>query len=252
MRTKQAQGILDKAPEGATHYMKKEGFTSQYGFDKGKRSNIFDTRDRNGCVFSDKWEAISLDGLRKKHGKTVVDAVNALRGEWGYPKHHFLLFEHGEWSLTYNETVKYHICTIEEFNQCIDDLSKFANRLIAIPCKEMDYTQHKLDNPVVLKRMKVEYVRVTDSIFHLGPDLIAGELYSQRCNDEWAVVTDEHLFARLFDNQMLYRKVETEIKTEKRWVVVNVKNNSVVCVLYSAPPEAEPGGFQQIEITVEV
>ena len=100
-------------------------------------------------------------------------------------------------------------------------------------------------------RMKVEYVKVVDSIFHLQPDLLAGELYTQHFNGQWEGVSSESLFARLFDMGQLYRKVETEIKTEKRWIVYD-ENGSYAGRHNENPSLKYPDNYQLFEIEVNV
>jgi hypothetical protein len=76
-------------------------------------------------------------------------------------------------------------------------------------------------------RMKVEYVRVVDSIFDLKDDLLAGNLYWKDSDGSFKVLIkravvsmkDDIKFAAAFMGDNLYRKVETEIKTEKQKII---------------------------------
>ncbi len=61
--------------------------------------------------------------------------------------------------------------------------------------------------------VKVEYVRVTDSIFNLKPDLDAGELYCGTC-DGYSVIDKElTLMGNLYEMNV-YRKVEVTWQDE--------------------------------------
>ncbi len=204
------------------------------------------------------------DGLRKKRGKTVVDAVNYYQADI-YPVIDGSIYKAskvGYFPSNINEPNHELICTIEEFNQCVEemsvngDLKDFERYLIrnkfdvingVLTKANSDYSEYESNS--VKPSTKIEYVNVTvkeAKEFHVD------ELFFYWGDDNYVALKDVDSQTFIINQHKLRRKVETEIKTEKRWVVVNVKNNSVVCVLYSAPPEVEMGGFQQIEITVEV
>ncbi len=76
---------------------------------------------------------------------------------------------------------------------------------------------------LVKVRTKIEYVKVTvkeAKEFHVD------ELFFYWGDDNYVALKDVDSQTFIINQHKLRRKVKTEIKTEKRWVVVNVKNNS--------------------------
>ena len=231
MITKQEQDILDNAPEGATHY-------------------FID----NGHVYYGGLSDLLLSDLRNKQGKQVWDAVNYYRGN--KPANNCLGRMIG-YGLSYGFTITNGatsgvdvVCTIEEFNQCVKEMSEFCN-----VASLSDYTR-ATNTPLepVKPRTRVEYVKVVDSIFHLQPDLIAGGLFCNTC-DGYEVINKELTLMNALYEMNLCRKVETEIKTEKRWLAVNVNGdtNASSGLFYNKKSCASAWPTWQIlEITVEV
>jgi hypothetical protein len=245
MLDKQEQEILDNAPTAATHYSLNHAGDVVYTY-----ANLCIAGVVNG-------DFKPLADLHKK-GKTVVDAVNAYKAELvvgvsaafvTYDSH---LGCYGIGSNACREETR--VCTIEEFNQCVDDLSKYANKHKGAhaPYTAYDYEQHKLDNKVKAST-KVEYVPMTTShhyeIFKAMHD--DGDVYV-RCEDgeyEGMQGCIINLADAIHDEVTIYRKVEVEIKTEKRWLMYEESSDTFT------PCREDQGavvGFQIIEITVEV
>lgn len=231
--------------------------------------------------------------------KTVMDAVN----KWGidFPtsdetddnltqiiqaKKEFDGYETGELtngsSVTNNEYWQV-ICTIEEFNQCVDYLEMFANSDLALVLP-YDYTRHKLDNPVVEdkvscpvcyigafpsqqycgscghelsegeepkpqpKRMKIEYVKVVGVDIFDCIGLGNGGVHQKLGNGTFSEL---NLIDDMFTyRNELYRKVETEIKEEKRWIVYSPTGE--FCSEHDYEFKTTNETLQVIEITIEV
>ena len=67
------------------------------------------------------------------------------------------------------------------------------------------------------KRVKVDYVKVEDSIFDLRPDFEAGELFV-RIGDNYEVVLSAQCLATSLAVGSCYRKVETEIDERQEFI----------------------------------
>ena len=242
MLNKQEQEILDNAPEGATHWMAHKIHGVKYLVESGDE---FHNLNRMGIYLSE-WKPASLADLRKKQGKQVWDAVNYFEGDL---RGHSFVYEgrcNGMFKCNEECVNDYKfVCTVEEFNQCVKDMSEFCN-----VASLSDYTRAtKTPLEPVKPRTRVEYVKVVDSIFHLQPDLIAGELFCNTC-DGYEVIDKELTLMNALYEMNLYRKVETEIKTEKRWLVYNGK--SEFCSEHDYKYEPAGKECQVIEITVEI
>ena len=72
----------------------------------------------------------------------------------------------------------------------------------------------KQENP---KRVKVEYVKVEDSIFDLRPDFEAGELFV-KIGDNYEVVLSAQCLATSLTVGSCYRRVETEIDERQEFI----------------------------------
>jgi hypothetical protein len=154
----------------------------------------------------------------------VVDAVNALHAKLSnscgsvHENHTHLVFDGDNGSyFTFPKTRPLKklnaICTIEEFNRCVKDMSHHAGII------KFGFYINSEKTPLepIKLRMRVEYVKVEDSIFHLHDDLISGQLYWKDTDDSYKVISKrkhhciENDFSAAFMGDNLYRKVETEI-----------------------------------------
>lgn len=249
MLTKQEQEILDNAPEGATHYLTSNEFGSSYAIYNLGDYDTFDNKSLvSGFVWSMKYD---LADLRKKQGKTVVDAVNHFKCELVVGRSaEFVTYDsyangYGIGSVLSEKKTR--VCTIEEFNQCVKEMSEVAGK----NAYEAYATHEKTPLEPINPRTKVEYVKVTDSIFNLQPDLDAGEIYLKvGDNDEFNPIKGESTLAYAFEQDKLYRKVETEIKTEKRWIIYNSRGE--FCSEHDHEYKPFDKSLQVIEIEVEV
>ena len=74
------------------------------------------------------------------------------------------------------------------------------------------------DNKLKPKRIKVEYVKVEDSIFDLQHDLVDGNLFYQDTDDSHYPINTERQLVYWFDLDGVYRKVETEIDERQEFI----------------------------------
>lgn len=146
MLTKQEQEILLNAPEGAEYYYRDPN-TDKYYYSK------FSGQAR-------------LDTLRKKQGKTVVDAVNYFKGVDSSsdcthivtPTKLNTLHQQGllEFDICNADNARWdNVCTVEEFNQCVKDMSeaRWINESGDFFC----YESYKEDYQEPTKHTKVEW-----------------------------------------------------------------------------------------------
>ena len=84
--------------------------------------------------------------------------------------------------------------------------------------KEMIITYSTYQEAKIPKRMKVEYVKVEDSIFDLQHDLVDGNLFYQGPNDSHYLINTERHLVYCFDSDCVYRKVETEIDERQEFI----------------------------------
>lgn len=263
MITKAEQDILDNAPEGSEYYCAVHGIYCA-GYLNADKSKIYPMQ-ASGWEWKDICQTDidrfdSLADLRKKQAKpkTVIDAVN-----FCYSSGALLIC--GGWYLNQVDAISFsgaQVCTIVEFNQCVDDLANWANKpLPSTPTACFDYAQHKLDNPVDVKRMKVDYVKVDfEYTWEVIKEFEMGDssFYTNVSHETYGQLYDAGDILKYINR--LYRKVETEIKTEKRWVGVNVKSGGLTSfhyATYKALCERAHNvygnpNWQIIEITVEV
>ena len=68
------------------------------------------------------------------------------------------------------------------------------------------------------KRVKVEFVKVEDSIFDLQHDLVDGNLFYQDTDDSHYPINTERQLVYWFDLAGVYRKVETEIDERQEFI----------------------------------
>jgi len=237
MLTKQEQGILDNAPDGMDFYITHSVTGGNLGYcRRGERSKDF-------------YVCHSLADLREKQRKTVVDAVNAwgefeLAPSSGVETFRYCPADDSIMGCHYKaEASDGFVCTIEEFNQCVKEMS-FHNVSSA---EFMDYQLGvKIPLEPIKPRIKVEYVKVDASVavYWFGE----GDLYQSPTEGEPVSIQD-YINALVLGGDDLYRKVETEIKTESRWLTYEESSNTFT------PCREDQGaavGFQIIEITVEV
>lgn len=90
----------------------------------------------------------------------------------------------------------------------VDSLGELHRNTI-VPRKRKQLTLTDFEPEV--KKMKVEYVKVRESLFSLRPDFDNGELFTTGECDDWVVVGDETTLARMYVTGGLYRQVETEV-----------------------------------------
>lgn len=67
-------------------------------------------------------------------------------------------------------------------------------------------------------RTKVEYVRVTESIFDLKDELHRGELYYTFGDEEWFTFNDEPSLVAGFKEKNIYRRIETPITEREEFI----------------------------------
>jgi hypothetical protein len=247
MITEAEQKILDNAPEGAVYY----------GYDI--RKDVFYSKSQ---MANNVLSLNSLADLRKKQGKTVVDAVNHYEAgavKVGTNGWHIGLMSD---NIFYKSEL---VCSIEEVKQCIKEMAE-ARWLVGSSCDHtknidsgacfFDFEQYKKDYKEQIKpRINVDYVECDNLQYALNDfELNEGvELY--RCNDGRTRIRSVKSLAQAYGEDRLFRKVETEIKTEKRWIVIdpNKKALSTMMLLGSERDALSyPNGGQVIEITVEV
>jgi len=84
--------------------------------------------------------------------------------------------------------------------------------------KEMIITYSTYQEAKIPKRMKVEYVKVEDSIFDLQHDLVDGKLFYQDTDDSHYPINTERQLVYWFDLDGVYRKVETEIDERQEFI----------------------------------
>jgi hypothetical protein len=141
MLTRREQEILDNAPEGATHYAihAVTGECLQYmkeAVELGgwyRTRSLADLRRKQGKTVVD-GVVEKMAVIDKKQGKTVVDAVNYYHGDIESTDAKCIVSSNrGSIDLWYCDdfvaldTPKWSpLCTIEEFNQCVKELSYHA------------------------------------------------------------------------------------------------------------------------------
>jgi len=157
--------------------------------------------------------------LRKKQGKTVVDAVNAwgefeLAPSSGVETFRYCPADDSIMGCHYKaEASDGLVCTIEEFNQCVKEMS-FHNVSSA---EFMDYQLGvKIPLEPIKPRTKVEYVKVEfDHIWEgIKAMEVGGETYFVDGNEDvqYIEIGNVPAFMRpLAMKEAIYRKVETEI-----------------------------------------
>jgi len=84
--------------------------------------------------------------------------------------------------------------------------------------KEMIITYSTYQEAKIPKRMKVEYVKVEDSIFDLQHDLVDGKLVYLDVDDNHYPIDTESQLVNCFDSNSVYRKVETEIDERQEFI----------------------------------
>lgn len=248
MLTKHEQEILDNAPNWAECFIRSSGGNYSYAKYVGASMKVFCNSGGN-MQYSSIWCLIhDLTDLRKKQGKTVVDAVNYFKGVWPHSGHKCASFSHDEWTFFFKDVDEYHACTIEEFNQCVKEMSeaRWMNKSGDFFCYESykeDYTEP------VKPRTKVEYVKVNDSEYwECAKEYTElGEFYSF-IGDGYLLVDSHNELLGKYEQNNLYHKVETEVKTEKRYVCYD-ESGKFVCEMGNGPANS---AWQIIEITVEV
>ena len=67
-------------------------------------------------------------------------------------------------------------------------------------------------------KVKVEFVKVEDSIFDLQHDLVDGKLFYQDTDDSHYPINTERQLVYWFDLDGVYRKVETEIDERQEFI----------------------------------
>jgi hypothetical protein len=274
MLTEQEQEILDNAPEGAVTLITTGPYWGKE-MDEDERNTLAKDVDDEYVMGSGDCEhggtprmspsgwvvRYDLADLRKKQGKTVVDAVNYLQAELTADNCHHtsnedetLIYNGSRYIAMKRENIG-HVCTIEEFNQCVKEMSEHNCALPFCTYKETtnkqlltkessDYSFYESVKP----RMKVEYVKEKAVFFwKVAKDFSEKadffDVHSNRIN------TLEGLLGA-YKCDDLYRKVETEIKTEKRWIVY--EDGKFKCEICEPPTEYDNANYQIIEITVEV
>lgn len=226
MLTSKEQEILDGAPDWAECVIQsKNNMMVTYAKYNGCCCALF-LDNNNGEYAYGLWTVIhNLADLRKKQGKTVWDAVNYFEGE-------MMNHTRSEAQIFYSDA-GYNIgasgiliCTIEEFNQCVDGLSKYANKKVGChsPHTDYNYEQHKKDYAQPKPRTKVEYVKVDKdaeggAYWECARDFAENEvnLLVARTNPEaccvmsWMNISDNDELLRQYKEGKIYRKVEREI-----------------------------------------
>ncbi len=182
--------------------------------------------------------------------KTVFDAVNYFKGAVSRSSFKYLTEDAtGNWlwreNLHGNPLV---ICTIEEFNQCVDDLAKYGNKCAPHSVAAYSYEQYKKDAQPTKPLMVIEYVKIThpNQLWDFPDDL-----FFKKDSGEF-IWTENHTFRNVLDHfkkENLYRKAEREVKEEKRWLVYE---SGVLMSEYKREGFAYADSAQVIEITVEV
>ncbi len=189
---------------------------------------------------------IEMQYEHDKQGKTVVDVIRECYRK-GVLNIGFGYYANQIGAISFDGAK---VCTVEEFKRCVDDLSKYANKLSP---NHYDYEQYKIGYALENKpKMKIEYVGVNGNDKVIAGCFSTDTLYymsSNSHNPNGTQYTEIKSLEELSIAAVVYRKVETEIKTEKRWIAYNPKTRIVIDC-----PEVSTvhGDFQQIEITVEV
>lgn len=239
MLTKQQQDILDNAPSDATHCAMDD--KAYYYKDILSKGYMF--LDSMGNWMPGKSVPIyrithNLADLRQMQKPTVFDVVNKTKSVATTQHSATEVFVRTNGSLagrfetgTYcqRESMKHEaewICTIEEFNQCVDDLAMWANKPKGVHAH--NYTNHKLNNPQPKPRMKVEYV-----VINGGDKVICGVFASEsvyylhaNSHDSRGVQYSEvKSLEALSCASTVYRKVETPMTWQDE--VLDVVNSKV-------------------------
>jgi len=130
MLNKQEQKILDNAPEWATHIMSQDSFESEYAIHS--EGVYYDNKDHShyaprGAAFMPSWNPTDLADLRNKQGKTVADAVSYHGADASFLTSGYLIYMNNTWSqASGGDWDEFKVCTIEEFNQCVKEMSEFS------------------------------------------------------------------------------------------------------------------------------
>lgn len=69
-----------------------------------------------------------------------------------------------------------------------------------------------------LKRTKIEFVKVDDSIWHLEPDFRRGELFAFDGNRDYVQIETEGDFTLSHSSDNIYRRIETEIDERQEFI----------------------------------
>ena len=307
MITDKEETILLNAPEGAEYFI----------YMYGERDNFYATKEIHGiCEYylsmgitgentATTCGAISsivlLSDLRKKQGKTVVDAVNYHGANADFLTSGYLIYMNKKWAqASGGDWLEYKVCTIEEFNQCVKERSEFAGKyeyeqyLAQIDIFGIDklepIKEDKISCPVCYfavfpsqqlcgncgqylhaekkdkPRTKVECVLIdkngdNGSFWECARDFSLGHEFSQTYDcPSHRSVKDNDMLLLCYKANALYRKVETEIKEEKRWFAYNSKTNMMQTKGYPTKDDCYrtlhgnrfQDVYQYIEITVEV
>ena len=191
-----------------------------------------------GSEYCDSWDFHQLSDLRKKQGKTVVDLFDG-------HKYDFYVDDNPHIGI-------YKILRNAFFSADTGNKICGAGQATNIKLKPEPLAPDAPITPVKQGK-KAEYVPMTTSnhyeIFKAMHD--DGDVYV-RCEDgeyEGMQGCIINLADAIHDEVTIYRKVETEIKTEKRWLMYEESSDTFT------PCREDQGavvGFQIIEITVEV
>lgn len=216
---------------------------------------LIDTKT-NELILKYSYDRVKVDSdnyiLMRDTKKTVVDAVNYYEG-------HLMNHTRDEAQIFYNKDTEYCIgssgflvCTIEEFNQCVKEMSEHTTAL------EFAIYSDKIKSPLdpritnmadIKPRMKIKYVECDNLRVALEKfESQSGEFY-------WADygidrITSVRSLALAYGKLTLYRKVETEIKTEKRWLIYSDKGEFLT--EHDSDSFVYHKSSQVIEITVDV
>lgn len=259
MLNKDEQEILDGAQEGDTYYITHSVNGALMGYSKrvtsGMRYHIYnklaDLRKKQEearyacCVACNhEWkEPKNVDvnsvpcpecGDRvavepKKQAPTVWDAVNWFEVDHLASQYDFTRLYRNTKTNGYDLANAKHcnylelVCTIEEFNQCVDDLAKFANLPSTVGATEWCYKQYRLDYPQPKPRMKINYELVDMDSAGIAKAMIDGETFYNEFGGQSFEWKESRFVNMASGSQILvdgdfYRKVETEIDEKQEQI----------------------------------
>lgn len=201
------------------------------------------------------------EDANKKQGKTVWDAVNeyeAYLNPHDESEFTFIVVNHADKIVMCHDKNhgKQYVCTIKEFNQYVKDMSEAEWLNPGFPFDYELHTKNFKENKMSEEkpRMKVEYVKVCEDKFLFWQlaqiQYENNDVYYLDDNTYILIDSNSWLLSQ-YNESNLYRKVETEIKTEKRWLIYDMSGYLVSSVSYAPKPE-EGRQIIPIEITVEV